>query len=114
MCFENVIIALPKIVMMIMLEKVLKISRNIDDLVVNVERFMQTRIYYYNCYISKYIWISYGIGGFLYVFNFFWSNSEAEELISLCDRILYLMVFRIGLFIVKLCFDSKGLSKDQI
>jgi len=109
MCFENFVIVIPKIAMMIMLEKVVKCSHNIDELIIKVEKFMQTKVYYYNCFISKYIWLTYAAGGILYFFNYLYDNELADELVTFCDRILYLMIARIVLFFVKLQFDSKRL-----
>jgi len=114
MCFENFIIVIPKIAMMVMLERVIKCSHNIDELIIKVEKFMQTKVYYYNCFISKYIWITYAAGGGLYIFNYFYDNQPAYELITLCDRILYLMIARIVIFLLKFQFDSKGLSHENL
>ena len=114
MCFENFVIVIPKIAMMIMLEKVVNSARNVDVLILKVEKFMQTKVYYYNCFISKYIWLTYAAGGILYFFNYFYSNELAAELITFCDRIMYLMIARIVLFFVKLQFDSKSLQHENL
>ncbi|EAR85537.1 C3HC4 type (RING finger) zinc finger protein (macronuclear) [Tetrahymena thermophila SB210] len=114
-CAQNIIILIPKIVMMIMLQIVLNSTRNIDELVVNVEEFMKTKVYYYNCYISKYIWINYGIGGIYYVFNMVFGYDEsAQQIVSLCHFVLYIMVARLILFIAKITLQSKGLSEQQL
>lgn len=96
---------------MIMLYIVIDCSKNIDALIVNVEDFMKTKIYYYNCYISKYIWINYGVGFLIWAINIFYGyNPESERIVYLCHHVLYLMVARLILFIVKIFYQKKGLS----
>lgn len=100
--------------MMIMLSHVMSTSRNIDNLIKNVENFMQTKVYFYNCFISKYIWINYGVGIPIYFINIFYSDVRAHDLVTTCDRILYLMLIRIVIFIVKIQTNTRGLSNSDI
>lgn len=109
--------------MMIMLHRVIKTSYNIDDLIENVEKFMSTKVYYYNCFISKYIWINYGVGIVLYGVNIYYGGGgddessvkdDDDELVRICNRVLYLMILRIVVFIVKIQTDSRGLTEKEI
>ncbi|KAL4443186.1 hypothetical protein ABPG74_002253 [Tetrahymena malaccensis] len=114
-CIQNVIILLPKIIMMIVLQITLNNTRNIDELVVNVEEFMKTKIYYYNCYISKYIWMNYGIGAFYFACNIaIGYYQSASQIVSLCDQIIYILIARLALFIAKIMLQSKGLTEKQL
>ncbi|KAL4488522.1 hypothetical protein ABPG72_013090 [Tetrahymena utriculariae] len=115
-CLQNAIVLVPKIFMMVILQIVLNNTYNTDELVVNIEEFMKTKIYYQNCYISKYIWMNYGIGGVLYLFNIAVGFYEFEnsQIVSLCNFVLYLMIARLILFIAKVTLQSKGLTEQQL
>lgn len=61
----------------------------------------------------KYIWLTNATGIILYLFNYFYKNELADDLITFCDRILYLLIARIVVFILKLKLDSERMKQEN-
>lgn len=89
----------------------------VSELKENIEDFMRTKIYYYNCYLSRFIWITYATGLIVFIVSSWLlppdeGDEAAANIVGLVKRTMYILLARLLSFLVKYNVDARGVSKN--